>query len=91
MNTLRTTGRMTTIIPVVPAKGLVHISEAVHEVGRQLVQNILIRKGRTYLFYPNGRWRPVAKAIFTKNMTRLRANESPEEIVSDLIVQLKLL
>ena len=85
----------TVVIPVITATKDIPIvwdTEMTHILGRQLVHNILVRKGGTYLNNKNGtRLKPIAQVIFSKGMRRLASNESPACIVSDLEVQLKLL
>lgn len=78
--------------PIVEYKGTHYIDQAMAQVdGRQLVHNILVRKGNTYLKYPSGRFKPVAQAMLNKNMERLRSNENPADIVRDMQAQLLLL
>lgn len=85
-NKVSTPNRLTVMLPVVPSR-----MENLHKEGQQLVHNIMVRKGNTYLKYPNGRLRPVAQAIFNKNLVRLRANEEPANIIRDMQAQLQLL
>jgi len=94
-----TKGRLTVMMPIVKkdeslSEALVRIGhpDAVHKVGRQLVHEILVRKGMTYLMDKSGtRLKPVARMIFNSNMQRLASNEPPESIVRDLESQLLLI
>lgn len=70
----------------------VKLSDLTNELGRQLVHNILVRKGNTYLMNKAGtRLKPVAQVIMNRAMDRLASKESPDTIVRDLEAQLLLL
>lgn len=81
---IATKDRLTIMMPIIKVMDT-------NREGRQLVHNILVRKGYSYIKYPNGRLRPVAQAIMNKNMARLRNNENPADIIRDMQVQLLLL
>lgn len=71
---------------------LVKLNEVTDELGRQLVHNILVRKGDTYIMNKAGtRLKPVAQVIFNRGMDRLASKESPDAIVRDLEAQLLLI
>ncbi len=85
-----TPGRLTVMIPTVKSKDMLRLEE-LHKEGREFVHNILVRKGMKKLLSRNGKMKPTAQVIFSKNMARLRANEDPTLIVRDLESQLQLL
>ncbi len=71
---------------------MVRLNKLNGDLGHQLVHNIMVRKGNTYLMNKKGtQLKPIAQVIFNRGMTRLAAKENPTVIVADLERQLLLL
>ena len=93
-NAVRTPNRLTVMIPIVTAgpNNTWSIERFFKDTtGIALVTNIMVRKGMKLLSGKNGRFKPTAQLIFSRNMERLRNNEDPHEIIRDIQSQLRLM